>query len=196
MLSCTRSAKSVRVSRPSCCSSAGIHSSSLHAIGGTPLVRLRRVVPDGAAEVRVKVEGGNPTGSYKDRMALAIIEGAERRGRLVPGQRVVEFTGGSTGSSLAFVCAMKLFVRMRWEVDRIIEREGAFWTDQFHNTDALTGYADLGREIVQQAQGSGVTVDVFVRPSAPPACSPAFLRRCRRPAGYAQSLSSRTPRRC
>ncbi|MET9459977.1 pyridoxal-phosphate dependent enzyme [Streptomyces canus] len=65
-------------------------------LGGTPLVRLSRVVPDGAAEVLVKVEGGNPTGSYKDRMALAIIEGAERRGKLAPGQRVVEFTGGST----------------------------------------------------------------------------------------------------
>lgn len=79
--------------------SSGIQPSSLHAIGGTPLVRLRRVVPDGAAEVLVKVEGGNPTGSYKDRMALAIIEGAERCGALRPGQRVVEFTGGSTGSS-------------------------------------------------------------------------------------------------
>ncbi|WP_405651405.1 cysteine synthase family protein [Streptomyces sp. NBC_01386] len=181
--------------------SSGIQPSSLHAIGGTPLVRLRRVVPDGAAEVLVKVEGGNPTGSYKDRMALAIIEGAERCGALRPGQRVVEFTGGSTGSSLAFVCAVKgyplsivtsdafaleklrtirafgadttvvpaeegaitpgLFTRMRREVDRIVEREGAFWTDQFHNTDALSGYADLGREILQQTRGSGATVDAF-----------------------------------
>src|SRR5215813_3442165 len=85
----------------------GIRSSVLEAIGGTPLVRLRRVVPEDAADVLVKVEGGNPTGSYKDRMALAMIEGAERSGALRPGQRVVEFTGGSTGSSLAFVCAVK-----------------------------------------------------------------------------------------
>jgi cysteine synthase A len=57
--------------------------------------------------VWVKLEGANPTGSYKDRMALAMIEGAERDGRLRPGQTVVEYTGGSTGSSLAFVCAIK-----------------------------------------------------------------------------------------
>jgi len=59
------------------------------------------------AEVWVKVEAANPTGSYKDRMALAMIEGAERSGRLQPRQTVVEYTGGSTGSSLAFVCAQK-----------------------------------------------------------------------------------------
>ena len=59
------------------------------------------------AEVWVKLEAANPTGSYKDRMALAMIEGAERAGRLSPGQPVVEYTGGSTGSSLAFVCAVK-----------------------------------------------------------------------------------------
>jgi cysteine synthase A len=57
--------------------------------------------------VWVKLEAANPTGSYKDRMALAMIEGAERAGRLRPGQPVVEYTGGSTGSSLAFVCAVK-----------------------------------------------------------------------------------------
>ena len=67
----------------------------LEAIGATPLVRLSQVVPTGSADVLIKLEGGNPTGSYKDRMALAIIEGAERRGTLQPGQRVVEFTGGS-----------------------------------------------------------------------------------------------------
>jgi cysteine synthase A len=60
-----------------------------------------------AAEVWVKLEAANPTGSYKDRMALAMIEGAERSGRLRPGQVVVEYTGGSTGSSLSFVCAVK-----------------------------------------------------------------------------------------
>ena len=81
--------------------------SVLQTIGGTPLVRLHRLVPAGSAEVVVKLEYFNPTGSYKDRMALAMIEGAERRGTLRPGMRVVEYTGGSTGSSLAMVCAMK-----------------------------------------------------------------------------------------
>jgi len=180
---------------------SGITSSVLDAIGGTPLIRLNRVLPAGAAQVLVKVEGGNPTGSYKDRMALAIIDGAERRGALRPGQRVVEFTGGSTGSSLAFVCAVRghplslvssdafspeklrtmrvfgadltivpsiggsitpdLFVRMRHEVERIVEQEGAYWTDQFHNTDALIGYTGLGTEIAAQVASGDGRIDVF-----------------------------------
>ncbi|MFF0923691.1 PLP-dependent cysteine synthase family protein [Rhizobium leguminosarum] len=81
--------------------------SALNAIGNTPVIRLRRVVPDGSAQVFVKLEYFNPTGSYKDRMAKSIIEEAERRGDLKPGMTVVEASGGSTGSSLAFVCAVK-----------------------------------------------------------------------------------------
>jgi len=81
--------------------------SVLHAIGNTPLVRLHRVVGPDSADVVVKLEYFNPTGSYKDRMALAMIEGAEKRGTLRKGMRVVEYTGGSTGSSLAMVCAIK-----------------------------------------------------------------------------------------
>jgi cysteine synthase A len=79
----------------------------LSAIGDTPVVRLARMAGEGCAEVWVKMEAANPTGSYKDRMALAMIEAAEADGRLRPGQLVVEYTGGSTGSSLAFVCAVK-----------------------------------------------------------------------------------------
>jgi len=79
----------------------------LGAIGSTPIVRLEHIVEPGMSEVWVKLESDNPTGSYKDRMALAMIEGAERDGRLRPGQTVVEYTGGSTGSSLAYVCALK-----------------------------------------------------------------------------------------
>src|SRR6266508_3763149 len=81
--------------------------SGFEAIGNTPVVRLHRLVGAGDAEVWVKLEAANPTGSYKDRMALAMIEAAEADGRLRPGQLVVEYTGGSTGSSLAFVCAVK-----------------------------------------------------------------------------------------
>jgi cysteine synthase len=79
----------------------------LGAIGSTPVVQLRRLAGPESGEVWLKLESANPTGSYKDRMALAMIEGAERSGRLRPGQPVVEYTGGSTGSSLAFVCAVK-----------------------------------------------------------------------------------------
>ena len=81
--------------------------SGIEAIGGTPVVRLERLADGASAEIWVKLEAANPTGSYKDRMALAMIEAAERDGRLQPGQPVVEYTGGSTGSSLAFVCAVK-----------------------------------------------------------------------------------------
>ena len=175
-----------------------IAASVLQAIGRTPLVRLVRVVPPGSAEVLVKLESINPTGSYKDRMALAMIEGAETRGTLRPGMRVVEFTGGSTGSSLAMVCAAKgyrfvalssdafareklltmtafgaelrmiasdggkvtpaLFDRFRAEIAKLAAEPDTFWTDQFHNTDALNGYADIGRELYEQADGR---VDVF-----------------------------------
>jgi cysteine synthase len=76
-------------------------------VGHTPLVRLRKILPPASADVFVKLEWFNPTGSYKDRMALAMIEEAEKRGDLEPGMTVVEYTGGSTGSSLAFVCAVK-----------------------------------------------------------------------------------------
>ncbi|HEY4338268.1 MAG TPA: cysteine synthase family protein [Puia sp.] len=77
------------------------------AIGNTPLIKLERLSEPGCAEIYVKYEGGNPTGSMKDRMALSMIEGAEKRGQLKPGGKVVEYTGGSTGSSLAMVCATK-----------------------------------------------------------------------------------------
>lgn len=179
----------------------GVQISALETIGNTPLVRLRHLVGEESADVLVKIEGGNPTGSYKDRMALAMVEGAERRGSLQPGQRVIEFSGGSTGSSLAFICAVKgyplsivtsdafaiekhrtmrafgadltvvpsdagritpdLFVRMREELDRIVEREAAFWTDQFHNTDALRGYATLGEEILEQTKAADLDIDAF-----------------------------------
>ncbi|MDX1555366.1 MAG: cysteine synthase family protein [Xanthomonadales bacterium] len=79
----------------------------LNNIGGTRLVPLRCMVPESSASVLVKLELENPTGSMKDRMALAMVEAAEAGGRLKPGGSVVEYTGGSTGVSLAFVCAVK-----------------------------------------------------------------------------------------
>jgi cysteine synthase len=79
----------------------------LGSIGRTPLIRLERLPARDGAEIYVKWEGANPTGSMKDRMALSMVEGAERRGQLEPGSRVVDYTGGSTGSSLAMVCAAK-----------------------------------------------------------------------------------------
>jgi cysteine synthase A len=175
-----------------------IAASVLSAIGSTPVVRLRRVVPPRAADVVVKLESANPTGSYKDRMALAMVEGAEARGQLRPGMRVVEFTGGSTGSSLAMVCAAKgyrfvvlssdafareklltmealggelrlvpsdggkvtpaLFERFKKEIAVLASEPDTFWTDQFHNDDAVVGYMGIGRELLEQAAGP---IDAF-----------------------------------
>jgi cysteine synthase A len=162
---------------------------ALSGIGHTPLVRLNALVGPDDAEVWVKLEAANPTGSYKDRMALAMIEGAERRGVLAPGQTVVEYTGGSTGSSLAFVCAVKgyplrivssnafaveklrtmaafgaeleiidspegihpgLIGQMMGRAAEIVDETGGYPTDQFNNRDALDGYREIGREILEQ----------------------------------------------
>ena len=175
----------------------GVVDSVLKTIGNTPVVQLKRVAPAGGADVFVKLEYFNPTGSYKDRMALAMIEGAEARGALRPGMRVVEYTGGSTGSSLAMVCAIKgyrfeplssdafatekirtmeafgaqveivpseggkvtpaLFDKFKARIAELDRDPNTFWTDQFHNTDALNGYRQIGTELVEQL-GS---VDVF-----------------------------------
>ncbi len=79
----------------------------MNRIGNTPLIRLEKLAEPGAADIYLKYEPANPTGSMKDRMALSMIEAAERRGQLHPGGKVVDYTGGSTGSSLAMVCAVK-----------------------------------------------------------------------------------------
>ena len=79
----------------------------LEAIGNTSIVRLGKLVPPGCADIFVKLEWENPTGSMKDRMARAVIARAEEDGRLRPGDTVVEYTGGSTGTALALVCAAK-----------------------------------------------------------------------------------------
>ncbi|MDR5822734.1 cysteine synthase family protein [Caballeronia sp. LZ043] len=81
--------------------------SVLDTIGNTALLTLRRVVPSNGARISLKLESQNPTGSMKDRIALAMIDAPERDGRLKPGGAVVEYTGGSTGVSLALVCAVK-----------------------------------------------------------------------------------------
>ncbi len=81
--------------------------SILEAIGNTPVVRMRRCAPSNGAELWLKLEYRNPTGSMKDRMALAMIEGAERDGLISAGDTVVEYTGGSTGPALALVCSAK-----------------------------------------------------------------------------------------
>jgi cysteine synthase len=168
-------------------------SSILSAIGNTPVVRLNHVVPKDAAEVYVKLEFFGPTGSYKDRMALSMVEEAERRGDLKPGMTLVEASGGSTGSSLAFVCAAKgyqfrvvssnafsteklrtmttfgaeldivhsptgkitpaLIPSMIDRAKELSKGEDCYYTNQFHNADALVGYGKIGKELVEQIDG-------------------------------------------
>jgi len=158
-----------------------VRDSILEAIGNTPVVRLKKIVSAGMAEVLVKLEYYNPTGSYKDRMALAMIEGA----------------GGSTGSSLAMVCAIKgyrftpissdgfsdeklrtmrlfggdleifpteggklvpeLYQRMKRRAEELAQEPGTFYTNQFNNADAIRAYMGIGKELVEQA-GVGLTV--------------------------------------
>jgi cysteine synthase A len=128
-----------------------VSDSILNAIGRTPVVRLKRIVPSGAADVFVKLEYYNPTGSYKDRMALAMIEGAEKRGVLRPGMRVVEYTGGSTGSSLAMVCAAKGY------------RFDALSSDAFAREKTLTMEAFGARVELIPSDGGKVTPGLFDR---------------------------------
>ncbi|MEU8377977.1 cysteine synthase family protein [Streptosporangium sp. NPDC048865] len=122
----------------------------LTAIGNTPLVRLRRVVPAGCAEIFVKVEGQNPTGSMKDRMAQSMITRAEGDGRLRPGDTVVEYTGGSTGASLALVCAAKGY-RLR------IVSSDAF------SEDKLIQMAALGAELTLVPSENGLITRALIQ---------------------------------
>ena len=172
----------------------------LQHIGDTSLLALRRIVPDEGARILLKLENENPTGSMKDRQAVAMIEAAEADGRLKAGGSVVEYTGGSTGVSLSLVCAVKgyplhivtsdAFAREKLDHMRILgarleiiqsesggmtgkltrdmveaarilmERTGAFWTDQLNNTDQIAAYHRMGEEIWTQADGR---IDGFVQ---------------------------------
>jgi cysteine synthase A len=193
-----------------------IGDSVLQLIGGTPLLELKRIVPTDCARILVKIESINPTGSMKDRMALAMIEAAERDGRLKPGGHVVEYTGGSTGVSLALVCAARgygldivtsdafsaekrshmaalgarltivpsrgggmdeaLTRNMIEAARQIVERTGAFWTDQLNNADQLGAYHAMADEIWQQTGGR---IDAFVQSTGTAACLRGISERLR-----------------
>lgn len=122
----------------------------LETIGNTSLVELRRVIPANCARIVVKVEGENPTGSMKDRVALAMIGRPEADGRLKAGDTVVEYTGGSTGTSLALVCAVKGY-RLR------IVSSNAF------SEEKLTQMTALGAELtLVPSEGGNSTRQLFL----------------------------------
>ena len=110
--------------------------SVLDAIGNTPVVRLRRCVPESGAELWLKLEYRNPSGSMKDRMARAMVEGAERDGLLAPGDTVVEYTGGSTGPAIALVCRAKGY-------RALIVMADCFTEERFQLVRALGGEIDV-----------------------------------------------------
>lgn len=120
------------------------------AIGNTPLIRLEKLPEAGSAEVYVKIEGANPTGSMKDRMALSMVEGAEKRGDLEPGGTITDYTGGSTGSSLAFVCATRGYKA------------------HFVSSDAFA------EEKIQTMRAFGATVEIF--PSGDKKITPELIQ--------------------
>ncbi|GMV06221.1 MAG: cysteine synthase [Gemmatimonadota bacterium] len=124
--------------------------SILAAVGGTPLVELTRVVPPGHARVLVKVESHNPTGSMKDRMALSVVDRALADGRLTQGGRVVEYTGGSTGTSLAFVCAAR-------EIPITVVTADAFSQEKRDHMRAL------GAEVVELESDGGKTTKELIQ---------------------------------
>ena len=130
--------------------------SVLELIGATPLVRLRRIPRPGGATVLAKMESLNPGGSVKDRIALAMVEDAERRGRLAPGATLVEPTSGNTGIGLAMVCAVRGYRLiltmpddMSLERQRLLARYGA----EIHLTPAMegmTGAVFAAQEILRE----------------------------------------------
>jgi len=128
----------------------------LHAIGNTPIVELQRVIPRGSARVLAKLEYANPTGSMKDRMAKAAIEGAEAAGRLQPGGTVVEYTAGTTGISLALACAVRGYGleivfsdAFSDEKRRMMEAFGASITDILSDGKKIT--AELIKAMIAKA---------------------------------------------
>jgi cysteine synthase len=121
----------------------------LRAIGNTSLVRLRNVVPPKCADIFVKLEWENPTGSMKDRMADAVISRAEEDGRLKPGDTIVEYTGGSTGTSLALVCAVKGY------------RIKIVSSDAF-SREKLDHMAALGAELILVPSEGGLTTKKLI----------------------------------
>jgi cysteine synthase A len=130
-------------------------SSILDAIGNTPLVRLRRCAPPNGAELWLKLEYANPTGSLKDRMALAMVEGAERDGLIEPGDTIVEYTGGSTGPALALVCRAKGY-------RALIVIADCFTEERFQLMRALGAELDVVRSVEGRPKVTARDIDNMV----------------------------------
>ena len=134
-------------------------------IGNTPLVKLQRLGPDNGSEIWVKLEGNNPAGSVKDRAALSMIQQAERRGEITPGDVLIEATSGNTGIALAMIAAMKGYtMKLLMPENMSVERQAAM---RAYGAElilvsrdvGIEGARDLAREM--EARGEGKVLDQF-----------------------------------
>jgi cysteine synthase len=139
--------------------------SILDAIGNTPLVRLHRCAPPNGAQLWLKLEYRNPSGSLKDRMALAMIEGAERDGLIAPGDTVVEYTGGSTGPALALVCRAKGY-------RALIVIADCFTEERFQLMQALGAELDVVPSVAGRPNVTAQDIDNMVARAAELAAQP------------------------
>jgi cysteine synthase len=139
--------------------------SILEAIGNTPLVRVERCAPENGAELWVKLEYRNPTGSMKDRMALAMIRGAERDGLISPGDTIVEYTGGSTGPAVALVCRAKGY-------RALIVIADCFTEERFQLMRALGADLDVIRSVEGRPKVTSKDIDNMVARAAELAALP------------------------
>ena len=128
-----------------------INNTSLIGIGNTPLVKLNNIVPENSAEVWIKLEGVNPTGSYKDRVAISVLNKAMERGDISRGDTVVEYTGGSTGTSLAYVSAVLGLTFV------------AVFSDAFSKSKQQSMEAFGAKVIVEKSENGTITPDLIKR---------------------------------
>ncbi|KGT92404.1 cysteine synthase [Erwinia typographi] len=142
-----------------------------NTIGNTPLIRLQRLTPANGSEIWLKLEGNNPAGSVKDRAAFSMIERAERRGEIQPGDVLIEATSGNTGIALAMIAAMKGYALKLLMPDNMsVERQAAM---QAYGAElilvsreqGMEGARDLAKEM--EARGEGKVLDQFNNPDNP-----------------------------
>jgi cysteine synthase B len=141
-------------------------------VGNTPLVRLKRLPGETTNVVLCKLEGNNPAGSVKDRPALWMIRKAEERGRIKPGDTLIEATSGNTGIALAMVAAMRGFQMILIMPDDLSAERRASMTAygaQLILTPASKGGMEYARDLAQQmqAEGKGIVLDQFANPDNP-----------------------------
>jgi len=142
-----------------------------HYIGNTPLVKLQRLPKDLGSEIWVKLEGNNPAGSVKDRAALFMIEQAEKRGEISPGDTLIEATSGNTGIALAMIAALKGYrLKLLMPENMSLERQAsmrAYGAELLlvSRAQGIEGARDLAREM--ESQGQGKVLDQFNNPDNP-----------------------------